>query len=57
MGIFPIEGSLLRRMGMLLAEQHDEWQAAERAHFSQSSMARRWGEDGPPARLRGSAMA
>jgi len=56
-GIFPTEASLLRLVGMLLAEQDDEWQAAEKAYFSQSSMARLRGQDGPPALLKESAMS
>lgn len=54
-GIFPTEGSLLRLVGMLLLEQDDEWQAAERAYFSQQSMARLTGTEGPPALLKESS--
>lgn len=56
-GIFPTEASLLRLVGMLLAEQDDEWQAAEKAYFSQSSMARLKGQDGPPALMKESVTA
>jgi putative transposase len=42
-GIFPTRTSLLRLVGMLLAEQDDEW-AVGRAYFSAESMAR---IDGP----------
>ena len=37
-GIFPTRGSLLCLVGMLLAEQDDEW-AAGRAYFGAESMA------------------
>ena len=37
-GIFPTRASLLRLVGMLLAEQDDEW-AVGRAYFSAESMA------------------
>jgi len=39
-GIFPNSASLLRLVTLLLAEQDDEWQAAEKAYFSQRSMAK-----------------
>ena len=39
-GIFPNRASTLRLVTMLLAEQDDEWQAAEKAYFSQRSMAK-----------------
>lgn len=39
-GIFPNTASLLRLVTMLLAEQDDEWQASEKAYFSQRSMAK-----------------
>lgn len=39
-GIFPNTTSLLRLVTMLLAEQDDEWQASEKAYFSQRSMAK-----------------
>lgn len=44
-GIFPTRTSLLRLVGMLLAEQDDEW-AVGRAYFSAESMAQ---IDGPQA--------
>ena len=39
-GIFPNSASLLRLVTLLLAEQDDEWQASEKAYFSQRSMAK-----------------
>ena len=38
MGIFPTRRSLLRLVGMLLAEQDDEW-AVGRNYFSADSLA------------------
>lgn len=39
-GIFPSRASLLRLVTAVLAEQDDEWQAAERNYFSRASMAK-----------------
>lgn len=37
-GIFPNEPSVLRLVGMLLVEQHEEWTAGDRRYFSVGSM-------------------
>jgi len=54
-GIFPNELSYVRLVGMLLAEQDDEWQAAERAYFSQASMAQVTGGEEPPLLMKETA--
>jgi putative transposase len=48
-GIFPNDASVLRLVGMLLVEQHDEWMAGDRRYFSVASM--KLLSSGPPPEL------
>lgn len=47
-GIFPNDEVVVRLVGAVLIETHDEWQVLERRYFCEGSMAAIYAAEAPP---------